>query len=89
MTPMSVDARRRLEELLATLQRSIALLGKDVGSAAPRDLAETKAALERIARGTYGRCESCDGAIGRQRLLALPATRFCIACAAAASAGGG
>jgi DnaK suppressor protein len=86
MTPMSVDARRRLEEHLAALQRSIARLGKNVGAAAPRDVLETQAALERIARGTYGRCESCSGAIGRQRLLALPATRYCIACGAKASA---
>ena len=48
--------------------------------AACRELAETHAALERLDRGTYGRCESCDGAIGRQRLLALPATRYCIGC---------
>ena len=82
MTPISIDARRRLQERLAALQRSMAGLGSRVGEAAPRDLAETQAALERIEKGTYGRCESCGGAIGRQRLLALPATRFCIECAA-------
>jgi len=84
MTPMSIDARRRLQEHLAALQRSIARVGRHVGEATPRDLVETQAALERIEKGTYGRCESCGGAIGRQRLLALPATRFCIECAASA-----
>ena len=86
MTPMSIDARRRLEEHLASLQRSMAARqGKDAGGDASRELAETQAALERIAQGTYGRCETCDGAIGRQRLLALPTTRFCIACVVTAA----
>ena len=76
MTPMSTDARRRLLEHLAALKRSLATT--------PRDLMETEAALQRIEKGTYGRCESCGGAIGRQRLLALPATRYCIACSATA-----
>ena len=86
MTPLASDARRRLEERLAALRSSIARLGDDAAESAPRDVAETVAALERIAQGTYGRCESCGGAIGRQRLLALPATRFCITCAAAPAA---
>ena len=81
MTPLAEDARRRLEEHLAALRSSITSIGKGAGEAAPRDVQETLAALERISNGTYGRCESCGGAIGRQRLLALPATRFCITCA--------
>jgi len=32
-------------------------------------------------RGTYGRCDVCGGAIGRQRLLALPVARYCLECA--------
>ncbi len=70
---MAAAARQRLEEHLATLQMSPAFASADV--------AETRAALTRIDRGVYGRCESCTGAIGRQRLLALPATRYCIDCA--------
>ncbi len=38
-------------------------------------------ALDRLDEGTYGRCESCQGTIGRQRLEALPHTRYCIRCA--------
>lgn len=45
-----------------------------------RELLEIEAALGRIAAGTFGLCESCGGAIGTQRLAALPETRFCIAC---------
>ena len=86
MSPLSIDARRRLEERLAALRISTAEMPKAEGE--PREVAETMAALERIANGTYGRCETCGGAIGRQRLLALPATRFCISCVAGSRAAG-
>lgn len=74
---LAIDARRRLEEHRAVIERS---LPEAPTETAWRELAETQAALDRIERGTYGRCESCGGAIGRQRLLALPATRYCIDC---------
>ncbi|MFN7134252.1 MAG: TraR/DksA family transcriptional regulator, partial [Myxococcales bacterium] len=45
-----------------------------------RELHDIERALERIAVGTYGRCEACDGAIGRHRLLALPEARYCVDC---------
>ena len=38
-------------------------------------------ALQRIEDGTYGKCELCDKAINKERLTALPYTRFCIECA--------
>jgi RNA polymerase-binding transcription factor DksA len=38
-------------------------------------------ALQSVAAGTYGTCESCGGAIGAERLAARPAARTCIACA--------
>jgi RNA polymerase-binding protein DksA len=47
-----------------------------------RELKEIEAALARIADGTYGLCERCGRAIGRQRLLAIPEARFCLECAA-------
>lgn len=37
-------------------------------------------ALERLARGDYGRCEECGGEIEPQRLHALPTARTCINC---------
>ncbi len=37
-------------------------------------------ALERIAQGTYGICESCDAEIAEGRLLAMPFTRLCVNC---------
>ena len=43
---------------------------------------EIDAALQRIIDGAYGICEKCHKPIRLARLKALPATRFCIACAA-------
>jgi RNA polymerase-binding transcription factor DksA len=39
-----------------------------------------RAALDRIAAGTYGRCVRCYGEIGMVRLIALPHASFCIPC---------
>jgi len=74
---MATDARQRLEERRVAIERS---LPEAPTETAWRELAETQAALDRIEHGIYGRCELCGGAIGRQRLLALPATRYCISC---------
>jgi RNA polymerase-binding transcription factor DksA len=46
-----------------------------------RALADTEEALARLSAGRYGRCESCAGAIGVQRLAATPETRYCARCA--------
>jgi RNA polymerase-binding transcription factor DksA len=46
------------------------------------EVREIDAALARIERGSYGRCETCGRAVGRQRLRAVPETRFCVSCAA-------
>lgn len=50
------------------------------------ELAEIDAALGRIERGTFGRCEGCDGAIGRDRLRAIPEARLCVQCASRSDA---
>ena len=39
-----------------------------------------RAALYRIAAGTYGNCVRCGGQIGMVRLTALPHASFCIPC---------
>jgi RNA polymerase-binding transcription factor DksA len=38
-------------------------------------------ALEQLAAGSYGACESCGQPIAAERLAARPAARTCIACA--------
>jgi DnaK suppressor protein len=40
-----------------------------------------EAALERVDRGSFGRCVECDGQISKARLNAIPYTPVCIKCA--------
>jgi DnaK suppressor protein len=44
-------------------------------------LGDVDRALDKLDRGDYGRCESCEGAISDARLEAMPTARTCIACA--------
>jgi len=46
-----------------------------------RILTEIDDALARIDQGTYGICENCHREISRERLEAVPYTRYCIQCA--------
>ena len=48
-------------------------------------LTESEAALERIAAGTFGKCEHCGHAIGHARLEVVPYARHCVQCAATAA----
>lgn len=41
-------------------------------------MADVKAALEKIEKGTYGKCEKCGEPIDMKRLEANPAARTCI-----------
>ncbi len=41
---------------------------------------EVEAALDRIERGAYGRCEACGGDIAIERLEAIPTARLCVSC---------
>lgn len=79
---MVADARQRLGEYGLALERCLQR-GQEASVTAAHELEEVMAAIARIDLGTYGRCERCGGAIGRQRLLALPAARYCGGCAAA------
>lgn len=44
-------------------------------------LKKLETALQRMEEGTYGLCETCAQAIEPERLVALPITTLCIACA--------
>ena len=44
-------------------------------------VAVAQTALDRIAQGTFGRCEECRAEIPRARLQAVPYARHCVACA--------
>jgi DnaK suppressor protein len=43
-------------------------------------LVQVERALERIAAGTYGRCETCGEEISPERLEAFPAATTCVTC---------
>jgi RNA polymerase-binding transcription factor DksA len=45
------------------------------------ELEEIHRALEKIAAGAYGLCETCREAIAVERLLVTPETRYCVDCA--------
>jgi len=42
------------------------------------EIHEVDTALNRLADGSYGRCEICHRPIGEPRLRARPAARFCV-----------
>src|ERR671923_26726 len=44
-------------------------------------LEEIVSALDRMDKGTFGKCEECGAAIPKGRLQALPYTRHCVSCA--------
>jgi DnaK suppressor protein len=45
---------------------------------------EADAAVEQLAAGSYGTCQSCGGPIGAERLEALPGATMCVTCQAKA-----
>lgn len=50
---------------------------------------QIRAALDRIAVGTFGVCQCCEKTIPSKRLLAIPWTALCIRCQEVADAQGG
>lgn len=70
---MTQSAERRLRERVRALE------GR-VDATAESERLELTAALARLTEGTWGRCESCGDAIGRDRLRALPEARTCHRC---------
>lgn len=58
--------------------------GHEADEAVRRALSATELQARRAAEkrdeGTYGRCESCGGPIGKDRLAAVPEATRCISC---------
>ncbi|MCU0695292.1 MAG: TraR/DksA C4-type zinc finger protein [Myxococcaceae bacterium] len=71
---MTADARRALVARRETLRQ------QPVSDAVTMELREVDEALARIDGGTWGRCLQCGGAIGRDRLRAVPDAKFCVSC---------
>jgi RNA polymerase-binding transcription factor DksA len=78
---MGVRADVDAEKMLAFRRKALTSAGP-TGSDAEHEILEIDAALARIAKGTFGMCEICGGAIGRDRLRALPEARRCLGCTA-------
>jgi RNA polymerase-binding transcription factor len=53
-----------------------------------RSIHDIRTALERVADGSYGRCERCEAQIPPKRLDALPWASMCVKCQSAAEAEG-
>lgn len=70
---------KREEEAAETLEMEKTLVMKKRLKAA---LIEVEHALGKLAAGTYGRCDSCGGAIEEARLEILPQANLCLSCKA-------
>ena len=65
-------------------EREFAILGLNRRSDVLRNI---QVALRRIEDGTFGTCTHCEETIGRNRLVAVPWTPFCIRCQEAVDRG--
>ncbi|MCP9956666.1 MULTISPECIES: TraR/DksA family transcriptional regulator [Streptomyces] len=87
------EARQRLEhERESRLAQLRAVEAAGAGQQAADDLLaaqrasarevlkEIDAAFERLADGTYGRCQGCGRPVPAERLEILPYTRHCVGC---------
>jgi DnaK suppressor protein len=54
----------------------------NLGAAERAAIVRIDAALERLARGTFGACVSCEAPIEIERLEAIPEAERCARCAA-------
>lgn len=87
---MPIDIMRQKERIKACIQKSAAISNSEHASISiERSYAlfkkihvipRLKAALERIANGTYGLCIDCAKEISEKRLLSVPAADRCVSC---------
>lgn len=63
-------------------ENSLEVVDDAKGNLAAHDLAQVLAALHRLEEGRYGQCLDCGNMIDEDRLTALPAAPYCIACQA-------
>jgi RNA polymerase-binding protein DksA len=75
MAPLDADFAEQANEL----EEQVAL--EAIEERKREEMAEIRAALKRIATGSYGICENCGAEIPEVRLTALPTAVRCIACA--------
>jgi RNA polymerase-binding transcription factor DksA len=71
-----IDVARIRQQLIAMREEMEA---SDGGRARLR-LLQVEAALRKLDRGGYGRCEACAKPVIKARLLATPFVRYCVGC---------
>ncbi len=77
MATVEIDfLHRQLEERKRRLEEAIAVAPSNGGLAGL--LREVDSALDRMAHGTYGTCETCHDTVEQDRLLADPLVRYCL-----------
>jgi len=77
MATLEIDfLHNQLEERKRRLEAAIAVATPNAGLAGL--LREVDAALERMAKGSYGLCEECHDPVEQDRLLADPLVRYCL-----------
>ena len=90
VTSMETEALRRNRSDLSNMPTHMADLGTDnyeienilgLMDSERKILMEINDSLNRIEDSTYGICENCGKQIPKQRLDAIPWTRYCVACA--------
>jgi DnaK suppressor protein len=74
-------AQQEGDEIDAAIASEQAELRSQMASFESRELAQIESALDKIRRGQYGVCESCERPIAPMRLKALPYATECIGCA--------
>jgi DnaK suppressor protein len=83
------NARRALPRRKAVLdqkagtaeKKAVRDSGRENGASSwATEIDKVQTALQRMDQGTWGACDSCHGAIGRQRLKAVPEARLCATC---------
>jgi RNA polymerase-binding transcription factor DksA len=85
---LTTEHRDRIrEELLGALDgatRRLVVASEEQDQAAQEVHSEAveaiRSALVKLTAGYYGVCERCEGPIPFERLEALPAVRYCVAC---------
>ncbi|SFI37033.1 TraR/DksA family transcriptional regulator [Albimonas pacifica] len=55
---------------------------EELGAAGLNEIRQIRAALDRVAQGTFGACVDCGEAIDEKRLALVPHAALCTACAA-------
>jgi RNA polymerase-binding transcription factor DksA len=88
-THSASEIRRVLDEAAATRQRHLDRLPPAEGdlvaeahrASVERILGDIRAALDRLASGTYGVCQGCRDRIPAERIRLRPWTPYCVRCA--------